>query len=323
VLLGTSAGCGTVYELSPPAKNGDPWTETLLYSFKSGNDGYFPWGVLTFDAKGNLYGATQFGGGKGSTCNVFYGGNCGTVFELGPPKQKGGRWTEKVLHSFGGGTHGANPNGGLILGKQGTIYGMTQGGGYQGCNANASGCGIAFELEPPGKKGGVWKQDILHVFMDGNDGALPDFGLIFDTRRSGFYGSTRAGGSNGRGVVFHLSKEGAKYHETPLYSFTGGFDGLDPSRPTLDSSGQLYGTAVGGGPDFAGTVFRLNKNSKGQWAFAVLYTFGGVSHGDGADPASGIIFDKAGNAFGTTEAGGTGQNCGQSGCGAVFEVSPK
>ena len=88
--IGVSAGCGTVYELSPPAKKGGPWTETILYSFKSGKDGYFPWGTLTFDSKGSLYGATQFGGGKGTSCDIYYE-YCGTVFGLSPPKRKGAK----------------------------------------------------------------------------------------------------------------------------------------------------------------------------------------------------------------------------------------
>jgi hypothetical protein len=67
VLLGTKAGCGTVYELSPPVKQGDPWTETILYSFKSGKDGNEPQGSLTFDSSGNLFGATFFGGGYGGS----------------------------------------------------------------------------------------------------------------------------------------------------------------------------------------------------------------------------------------------------------------
>jgi hypothetical protein len=90
VLLGIKGGCGTVYEMSPPAQKGDPWTETTLYSFKRGNDGYVPQGNLVFDSAGNLYGATLFGGGKGTTCDPFYQ-YCGTVFELSPPKQKGRR----------------------------------------------------------------------------------------------------------------------------------------------------------------------------------------------------------------------------------------
>jgi len=121
VLLGSRVGCGTVYELSPPMQKGDPWTETILYNFQGGKDGYFPRGDLVFDKQGSLYGATDFGGGKGTTCNIYYGGNCGTVFKLSPPKQKGSAWTEQILHSFAGGTSGkksgdgADPNGGLIF----------------------------------------------------------------------------------------------------------------------------------------------------------------------------------------------------------------
>ena len=95
LLLGGAVGCGTVYELSPPAKQGDPWTETVIYSFQGGKDGYVASGDLVFDKAGNLYGATLFGGGKGTTCDSLYGGQCGTIFRLNPPKTKDGRWTEK------------------------------------------------------------------------------------------------------------------------------------------------------------------------------------------------------------------------------------
>jgi hypothetical protein len=89
VLLQTRMGCGTVYKLSPPAQPGGAWTETVLYSFQSGKDGDFPWGDLTFDKQGNLYGATQYGGGFG-TCNQGIYPNCGTVFKLSPPKTQDG-----------------------------------------------------------------------------------------------------------------------------------------------------------------------------------------------------------------------------------------
>jgi len=128
VLLGIKGGCGTVYELSAPQSKGGQWTYTTLYSFKGGKDGYLPSGDLVFDSKGNLYGATAFGGGKGTTCDPYYQ-YCGTVFELSPPKTKGGKWTEKVLHSFAGGTDGANPNGGLVLDNKGAVYGTTYAGG--------------------------------------------------------------------------------------------------------------------------------------------------------------------------------------------------
>jgi len=324
VLLGTSAGCGTVYKLSPPAKKGDPWTETLLYSFKSGNDGYFPWGTLTFDAKGNLYGATQFGGSKGNTCNVFYGGNCGTVFELSPPKQKGGNWTEKVLHSFAGTPDGANPNGGALVGRGGTLYGMTRTGGNQGCAGKDTsvGCGTVFELRPPAGNGGVWRERLLHVFTGGNDGALPNSGLAPDGQ-TGFYGTTGLGGTNDRGVVFQLSNGRERYHEVVLYNFTGGADGLDPGPLVVDRSGRPYGTTSGGGSKFGGTVFRLEKLLRHGWKLVILYTFKGVTQEDGASPNAAVTFDRMGSSiFGTTQAGGTGQNCGQSGCGTVFKIWP-
>lgn len=120
VLLGIKGGCGTVYEMSPPAQKGGAWTETTIYSFKGGNDGYVPQENLVFDSAGNLYGVTLFGGGKGTTCDPYYQ-YCGTVFKLSPPKQKGAEWTEKVLYSFAGGTDGANPNGGLVLDNKGAI----------------------------------------------------------------------------------------------------------------------------------------------------------------------------------------------------------
>jgi hypothetical protein len=126
VLVGVPAGCGTVYELSPPAQKGGAWTETILYSFPSSKQGYLPNGGLIFDSEGNLYGATMFGGGQGTACDPFYQ-YCGAVFKLSPPKTKGGKWAEHVLHSFAGGTDGANPKGSLVLDNKGAIYGTTAG----------------------------------------------------------------------------------------------------------------------------------------------------------------------------------------------------
>src|SRR5579872_1549406 len=90
-LLGGVQGCGTVYELMPPSKLGGTWTKSTIYSFQGGSDGYLPAGTLTFDKSGNLYGATEYGGGLGS-CNPDFYQYCGTVFELSPPTFKGGEW---------------------------------------------------------------------------------------------------------------------------------------------------------------------------------------------------------------------------------------
>ena len=106
LLLGSNAGCGTVYKISPPQQQGGAWTETILYSFATAKEGYLAIGNLVFDGAGNLYGATWFGGSKGTTCDSLYGGQCGVVFELSPPKTKGGKWTEKVLVQLQRSRHG-------------------------------------------------------------------------------------------------------------------------------------------------------------------------------------------------------------------------
>jgi uncharacterized repeat protein (TIGR03803 family) len=319
VLIGVPAGCGTVYELSPPRTKGGKWTYTILYSFKSGKDGYLPGGNLVFDSAGNLYGATDFGGGKGTTCNPYYQ-YCGTVFELSPPKTKGGKWTEKVLHSFAGGTDGANPNGGLVLNAKGSVYGTTAGGGSTGCQG--PGCGTAFELKTPTKTGGAWTEKILHVFTNGDDGAGPNGGLIFDAKGA-LYGTAGGGGSQGVGVVFRLAeaKQSGPWTETVLHNFAFDKGGRNPWGPvTFDESGNLYGTAhAAAGDKFGGVVFSLKPESHGKWAYAILYNFGGAP--DGAYPISALVFDKGGNLYSTTEGGGKGESC-QGGCGTVFEVSP-
>jgi hypothetical protein len=121
-------GCGTVYDFLHHSKREERGKRPSC-TFPTAKQGYFPNGDLVFDRAGDLYGATIFGGGKGTTCDEFYGGKCGAVFELSPPKTMGGKWTEKVLHAFAGGTDGANPNGGLVLDSKGAIYGTTPMGG--------------------------------------------------------------------------------------------------------------------------------------------------------------------------------------------------
>jgi uncharacterized repeat protein (TIGR03803 family) len=121
-----------------------------------------------FDSAGNLYGATVFGGGKGTTCDKFYQ-YCRAVFELSPPKTKGGKWTQKVLHAFASGTDGANPNGGLVPDSKGAVYGTTFAGG-------SGDWGTVFKLGPPKQKGGARSEEVLHRFTDSKDGAQPGAG---------------------------------------------------------------------------------------------------------------------------------------------------
>jgi hypothetical protein len=317
-----------VYELSPPKQKGGAWTETILYSFPTAQQGYHPNGDLVFDSTGNLYGATIFGGGKGTTCDPFYQ-YCGAVFKLSPPKTKGGKWTEKVLHAFAGiGTgkqygDGASPNGGLVLDSKGAIYGTTYIGGYNCPHSSNQGCGTAFKLQPPTKKGGTWTQMALHRFS-GQDGGNPAAGVVFDGNGNLYFTTVGGGGGNfPSGTVVQLvPRSDGTWTEHILHSFEDNSDGGEPrSGLVIDSKGNLYGTATsGGGSNFAGTVFRLAKNPAGHWVFAAVYSFNGVNNGDGAFPSGDIVLN-GGNIFGTTEAGGTGSSC-QGGCGTVFEAFP-
>jgi hypothetical protein len=136
-------GFGTVFELSPNGSGG--WTETTLYNFQGGSDGAQP-GELAFDQAGNLYGATESGGGS-TNCNA----GCGTVFELSPNGNGSGGWTEAVLYSFQGGNEGDGANdlpsglaNGLVFDQSGNLYGTTVQGGGTGCGG--SGCGVAYEV---------------------------------------------------------------------------------------------------------------------------------------------------------------------------------
>ncbi len=328
ILLGITGGCGVVFELSPPQQQGGAWTETILYSFQGGNDGYVPAGDLVFDGTGNLYGATLFGGGKGTTCDPFYQ-DCGTVFKLSPPKKQGGKWTEKVLHSFAGGTDGANPNGGLVLDGKGAVYGTSYSGGNQDCNYEGEiGCGTAFKLQPPTKKGATWTEKLLHIFDRTNfDGGNPMAGFVFGADHK-LYGTTLNGGPDGGGIVFRLAAPRLKpgpWTETILHGFGDNQNGYNLEGSLLfDSSGDLFGTTyAGNGTSLRGDVFRIGppKQKGKNWILAKLHGFTGIP--DGENPTASLIFDRGGNLYSVTRYGGTGSGCSFTGCGTVFEVSPK
>jgi len=307
-----------VFELSPPQTKGGKWTYTILYSFPTAKQGYVPNGDLVFDNAGNLYGATIFGGGKGTTCDGFYGGNCGAVFELSPPKTKGGKWTEKVLHSFAGGTDGANPNGGLVLDGKGNVYGTTYAGGAR---CGGGGCGIVFTLHPPAKKGGPWAEKVLHRFS-GQDGSNPASGLVFDGNGNLYFTTFDGGRDNSPWgtVVQFVPRSDGTWTEHVLHTFQDNGDGGEPrSGLVFDPMGNLYGTAGAGGIGEGGTIFRLRPTGD-TWAFTTLYSFTGAP--DGSDPDSTLIFDRTGVLYGTTQYSGTGQACGNYGCGTVFSAKP-
>jgi uncharacterized repeat protein (TIGR03803 family) len=303
-----SRGCGVVFKLDPLGN------ETVLYTFTGGADGAIP-GSLIQDRAGNLYGTTYYGGVTSSSCPLY--GSCGVVFKL---DSAGRRY--KVLYTFTGGVDGANPNAGLIPGKDGNLYGTTLlGGNTSSSCSQPGGCGVVFKLEPTG--GGY---SVLYTFTGGADGANPEAGLIQDPAGD-LYGTTSVGGNpsgscffdNGTcGVVFKLDPTG---NETVLYAFTGGTDGsLPESGLTRDGAGNLYGTTADGGLSGWGVVFKLDPAVR---HYRVLHSF--TDGPDGASPVAGLITGgPAGGLYGTTYLGGntTSSSCpfGSSGCGVVFQL---
>lgn len=132
-----ASGCGTVFQLVPPAVAGGVWTETVIHTFTGGSDGVSPTTDLVFDSAGNIYGTTPAGGGAGSFECSGESAGCGVVFELSPPAAGGSTWTETILHAFPSSASDAfEPSGGLIFGKNGVLFGGTSlGAGTNGQGA--------------------------------------------------------------------------------------------------------------------------------------------------------------------------------------------
>jgi uncharacterized repeat protein (TIGR03803 family) len=146
----------------------------------------------------------------------------------------------------------------------------------------------------------------LYSFTGGNDGNNPIAGLV-QASDGNLYGTAPDGGTNGYGTVFRITTSGTL---TPLYSFTGGYDGADPRGGlTQASDGNLYGTTEDGGTNDDGVVFRITTNG----VLTPLYSFTG-GH-DGSDPRGGLVQANDGNLYGTTSDGGTNFN------GTVFRIT--
>ncbi len=271
--------CGTVFSVTPSG------TEKVLHSFGNSPDGNFPVAGL-IDVNGTLYGTTQFGGGDKNKCGVGVG--CGTVFSITPSG------TEKVLHSFSGGSDGAVSAASLIEVK-GKLYGTTESGGTYGY-------GTVFRITLSGR------EKVLYSFgPSGSDGAFPEAGLI--DLGGTLYGTTYNGGTHGDGTVFSVTLSGT---EKVLHSFGGYFYGRDGALPTASLTkvkGTLYGTTVSGGANSAnegGTVFSVTTTGVEK----VLHSF---RNGDGSGPYASLI-NVNGTLYGTTQTGGT------YGDGAVFAL---
>jgi uncharacterized repeat protein (TIGR03803 family) len=267
-------------------------TLTVLHSFcskKNCTDGAAPDAGVIRDTAGNFFGTTVRGGAN----------DYGTVFRIAAKTGK-----ETVLYSFcsqSNCTDGAGPEAGVIMDKEGNLYGTTAYGG-------ANGYGTVFELTPKGV------ESVLHSFAGcDTDGNEPQAGLFMD-KEGNLFGTTEFGGEHCDGKVGGTLFEITSTGESLLFSF-GGKDGSAPVASLIsDGKGNLYGTASTGGPiganDGSGIVFKLTKMGRED----ILYSFKGGT--DGENPSAALFRDSQGNFYGTTAYGGAYFD------GTIFKVTP-
>lgn len=263
-------------------------TETLLHQFTGSPDGANPYAGPVLKGT-TLYGTTMEGGtGPGDT-------GYGIVYAASATTGK-----ETILHTFAGqqpNGDGAEPYGGVVLDANGNLFGTTFTGGQYNY-------GTIYEIAKSGKQ---YVETILYSFDGGLDGANPYYVTPVLDKSGNLYGTAAYGGLYGNGVVFKLS--GGIL--TTLHSFnSAGGDGYNPDAGVvLDTKGNLYGAAPGGGAYGYGILFEITASG----TYSILYNFTGGA--DGLTPRSPLAF-KSGKLYGTTQAGGAGCTWG---CGVVFE----
>ena len=289
-------------------------TYKVIHDFTGGQDGWGPAAGFTMDKAGNFYGTTTRGGYMGGECTSY--GGCGTVFRL---SHRGSGWVLSPLYAFQGGEDGIGPQSRVIFGPDGRLYGNTALGGSHGS-------GTAFSLRPPAASCRAafcpWNEAVLFAFDDSVAG--PPTGDLVSDASGNLYGATWQGGLGCGvftcGAVYELTPAGGSWTLNVIHNFSLS-DGYHPSSGLIfDQSGNLYGT-TGSGPSGGcgglgcGTVYQLSPSQSG-WTENILYAF--QDGRAGVDPAGGLIFDTAGNLYGTT-VGGQGRDGSYP---IVFELSP-
>jgi uncharacterized repeat protein (TIGR03803 family) len=248
------------------------------------------------------------------------------AFVVTMPLQPAQAQTFTVIHTFLGGADGDEPAYGMAIDAAGNLLGST----FEG----DAGTGTIFRVR---HLSSGWQLRTIYVFTGGSDsdGAVPYAGVVVGPNGSlygttGFGGvgpCTTWGGTTGCGSVFNLRPPLSVcitalcyWTETPLVLFNGGSGGAVPvgAQPIFDQAGNIYGTTFSGGGGSCsagcGLVYELTPSGSG-WTEQVLYSFTGTG-GDGASPWAGVVFDQAGNLYGTTEFGGA------YGYGTIYELSP-
>lgn len=324
-------------------------TFSVIHTFTGAADGATPFGTLTLDQQGNLFGTASAGGFTGNNCTS---SGCGTAFKL---TRRGSNWIFTPLYSFQGNNDGKLPYAGVTIGPNGSLYGTTNLGG-------SFGKGTAFNLRPPARfsgniLGGWTNHVIYHFGVTGVDASFPGLGSVIFDAAGNIYGTTTEGGifcvdGGTCGTVYTLTPSGGSWTES-YFAFPGGSGGSLPlSGVVRDSAGNLYGTTdigasspvayqltpagqgwtettlrifdeftdlragvildgAGGlyGADIDGDVYQLSP-SGGTWNYTSLYHFSGSSGVWGS-----LLRDAGGNLYGATCGGGTHSD------GSVFKLT--
>ena len=288
---GGTKNLGTIFKISPTG------VYSVLHNFGDGsvsNDGKYPTS-LNIGPGGSINGMTIEGGAY----------NYGTAFAVTPTG------TVTILHSFAGSSDGANPYGGVTIGNDGEIYGVTSGIADQSNNDY----GTVFSMNTDGTQYAV--QFRFTNANRGTDGENPDCTLTPGlTGDSALYGTTYSGGSADSGTVFSVtpgSGDGSGTFKL-LHTFGDGSvanDGANPDRGRMqpDSTGDFFSTTLYGGDSDNGTVWELTPSG----TETILHSFEG--EGDGANPEGTMTLASDGNYYGDTI------NDGAFGAGEVFSIS--
>lgn len=276
-------------------------TFKVLHAFTNLDDGGLPESGLTIDAGGNLYGTTLG--------TIAYDG---VVFRM---RNVNGSWVLNPLFTFTG-PDGGLPAGRVVFGPHGTLYGTT--GNFGGGTCQGYGCGVVFTLNVPAsvcrRFSCQWNENVIHDFLGTPDGESPYYvDPVFDAAGN-LYGTTYEGGASSGGTVFQLTNSGGQWTENILYNFAGSDGQYPKSGVILDAAGNAYGATSSGGIHGNGTVYELTP-SGGGWTLTTLYDFPDSTN-NGSQPISPLLFDSAGNLYGTASTGGP------AGFGTVFELSP-
>ena len=280
LLMGAPAGGGAAGDWVAKAE--------VLHHFSGLNgDGSDPRGQLIEGQDGFLYGATCAGGraGMGTLYRIRTNGNDFLVFH------------HFIHHLTALADEGRNPAGGIIMGRDGALYGTT-------ADWSGSLYGTIFRCNPDGEDYRVIKKIRRNTPTALLDPPLKflEAGLVQDAEGS-LYGCATGGGANGYGAVFTITTNGTGFKR--LHDFFGGAGDGSTAQAALfrSANGRLYGTTAGGGRFNRGTVFAMDPDGRN---YAVLHHFGNRQANDGAAPAGPLLEREDGFLYGTTRNGGGG-----------------